>query len=233
MYKEFEGATEQAAIEKASEALGIDNSQFDVEVVESMNGGLFKKGRVKIRVYPLPGTTFSETPAVTKETQGSVTQENGYDQCFLDFINGIVSHMGYEGHFHIKEKTGKKILLDFSDGDSSRLIGKQGKTLDALQVLMNSYAATVLSKNDEKSSLRVVIDIEDYRSKRQDRLADIAKKASQDVIKNRSSILLEPMNPFERRIIHMTLNDNESVTTMSEGDGVFKQVRVIYKGANI
>ena len=112
-----------------------------------------------------------------------------------------------------------------SSSKSSILIGRKGKNLDSLQLLANVYAGR-LGRED----VRVILDIENYRIRREEALVRLAYNTADKVRTSRRSILLEPMNPFERRLIHTTLNDISDVETKSEGEGLYKQVRVFYKG---
>ena len=105
------------------------------------------------------------------------------------------------------------------------LIGKRGQTLDSLQYLVS----LVVNKKSDKY-LRVKLDTENYRIRREESLVRLAYNTADKVRMSRKSVLLEPMNPFERRLIHTTLNDISDVETKSEGDGLYKQVRIIYKG---
>jgi spoIIIJ-associated protein len=98
-----------------------------------------------------------------------------------------------------------------------------GKNLDALQVLVNVYAGNLAD-----GPIRVVVDSENYRNRREDHLVRLAMKTAQQVRRSRTSRLLEPMNPFERRLIHTALSDMDDIHTESEGDGLIKQVRVSY-----
>lgn len=107
---------------------------------------------------------------------------------------------------------------------SNILIGKKGKNLDALQLIINVYAGRLGCER------RVILDSENYRIRREENLVKLARKTAEQVRKTRSSRLLEPMNPFERRLIHTALNDMKDIDTKSEGDGLFKQVRIIYRG---
>jgi spoIIIJ-associated protein len=91
-------------------------------------------------------------------------------------------------------------------------------------VLVNVFASKIGFPN------RVVVDAENYRSRREENLVRMARKSAEQVRRNHDSRLLEPMNPFERRIIHTTLNDMDDIITKSEGEGLFKQVRIIYRG---
>ena len=101
----------------------------------------------------------------------------------------------------------------------------KGKNLDALQLLLNVYAGKL-----GHESTRVILDTENYRIRREESLVRLAYTTADKVRSSKNSILLEPMNPFERRLIHTTLNDIPDIETKSEGDGLYKQVRVFYKG---
>ena len=119
----------------------------------------------------------------------------------------------------------RKIGIKLESSNSSILIGRKGKNLDALQVLANIYAGR-LGRED----VRVVLDTENYRIRREESLVRLAYTTADKVQQSHQSILLEPMNPFERRLIHTTLSDIPDIETKSEGEGLYKQVRVIYKG---
>ena len=105
--------------------------------------------------------------------------------------------------------------------NSSILIGRKGKNLDAIQLLANVYAA----KLDE--DYKIIVDSEDYRMRHEEYIVRNAFKCAEYVRKSGKSKLLEPMNPFERRLIHTALNDFDGVETKSEGEGLYKQVRII------
>ena len=134
--------------------------------------------------------------------------------------------MGYEVTVEIAFREEKKVGIKLTSSSSSILIGRKGKNLDALQLLANVYAGH-LGRED----VRVILDTENYRVRREENLVHLAYNTADKVRSSRQSILLEPMNPFERRLIHTTLNDIPDVETISEGEGLYKQVRVIYKGS--
>jgi spoIIIJ-associated protein len=133
--------------------------------------------------------------------------------------------MGYEIKTEVIFREERKIGIKLESSNSSILIGRKGKNLDALQVLANIYAGR-LGRED----IRVVLDTENYRIRREESLVRLAYTTADKVQQSHQSILLEPMNPFERRLIHTTLNDIPDIETKSEGEGLYKQVRVIYKG---
>ena len=230
MTYEYEGKTEKEAIEKAAQELGLERDQFDVEILETQKNSLFKKGFVKIRVHTDGNTPVAEkdyepeTRAFRPRVASPIPQDE-FEQKLIDFVTTVIQKMGYEVKVDIMFREERKIGIKLQSESSSILIGRKGKNLDALQLLMNVYAGH-LGRED----LRVILDTENYRIRREESLVRLAYTTADKVRSYRKSILLEPMNPFERRLIHTTLNDIPDIETKSEGDGLYKQVRVLYKG---
>jgi len=135
--------------------------------------------------------------------------------------------MGYEAKVSVAFRELNKIGLRIDTDSASILIGKKGRNIDALQLLINVYAGR-LGHGD----IKVMLDSENYRLRREEALVKIAYETAEEVHRTGRSVLLEPMNPFERRIIHTTLNDIVDIETKSEGEGLMKQVRVMLKGRN-
>jgi len=133
--------------------------------------------------------------------------------------------MGYPGKVSILFREKYKLGLKIDSEHSSILIGKKGKNLDALQLLLNIYAGKLGREN-----IRVILDTENYRIRREESLVRLAYNVAEKVREGRGSVLLEPMNPFDRWLIHTTLNDINDVETKSEGEGLYKQIRVYYRG---
>ncbi len=232
MTYEFEGKTEKDAIEKATIELGLESDQFDVEIIETQKKTLFKSGYVKIRVHTdeaNPGVKYDDdvdSPSETaRRVMGNPIPQDEFEQKLTTFISEVITKMGYEASVEIMFREEKKIGLKLSSDSSSILIGRKGKNLDALQLLANVYAGH-LGRED----VRVILDTENYRVRREENLVHLAYTTADKVRTKRTSILLEPMNPFERRLIHTTLNDFSDIETKSEGEGLYKQVRVIFKG---
>lgn len=232
MTYEYEGKTEKEAIEKAAQELGLERDQFDVEILETQKNSLFKKGFVKIRVHMDENTPNaaaqnerpSENRAPKKRVANPIPQDE-FEQKLTTFITEVISKMGYSATVEIMFREERKIGLKIQSESSSILIGRKGKNLDALQLLLNVYAGHLGHEN-----VRVILDTESYRIRREESLVRLAYTTADKVRSYRKSILLEPMNPFERRLIHTTLNEIPDIETKSEGDGLYKQVRVIYKG---
>ncbi|GHV04215.1 single-stranded DNA-binding protein [Spirochaetia bacterium] len=255
MVYEFEGRTEKEAIDRAAEELGLEKDDFDVEILETQRQGLFKKGFVKIRVHTDKPVAQGERIAAgrgsslededdsignriqeqdTAETDaeqfsqavfGDPEAKNEFEQKMIDFVEGLIERMGYGGKVSFLFREERKIGLKIDSQYSSILIGKKGKNLDALQLLANIYAG-----RQGREDMRVILDSENYRIRREESLVRLAYTVADRVRDNRGSILLEPMNPFDRRLIHTTLNDIADVETKSEGEGLYKQVRVYYRG---
>jgi len=217
MIREFEGKTEHEAIAKAMAELGLDENEFDVEVMEEAKKGFFAKGKVKIRIHV---ETDEDDEAAAYE------QNPELEKKLCVFVQTVVQKMGFTGRVTVASREENKLFLDINSPDASVLIGKHGRNLDALQVLVNVYVGNLLEEGQR--GLRVVVDSEDYRNRREDHLVRLAMRTAQQVRRSRISKLLEPMNPFERRLIHTALGDMADIHTESEGDGLIKQVRVSY-----
>lgn len=225
MQKEYEGRTEQEAIDKAIRELGLDRDQFDVEIVEKEKKGLFRKGNVKIRVYY--GSDESEETEekydeVVVEDHNPVPQ-NDNERKILEFLDTLISKMGYTGHSVITFRRESKIGISIESEDSSIIIGRKGKNLDAIQLVTNVYAGNL------DPDIKVVIDSENYRVRHEEQIIRNAYRIAADVRRTGRSKLLDPMNPFERRLVHTALNDFDGVETKSEGEGLYKQVRILPK----
>ena len=230
MTYEYEGKTEKEAIELAANELGLERDQFDVEILETQKNSLFKKGYVKIRVHTLeselPKSHLSDD-VEEKHTRiyADPLPQDEFEQKLLAFIQEMIEKMGYDIKVSVSYREDKKIGIKLESSHSSILIGRKGKNLDALQLLANIYVGRL-----GHEETRIILDTENYRIRREETLVRLAYTTADKVRSSRNSILLEPMNPFERRLIHTTLNDIPDVETKSEGDGLYKQVRVLYKG---
>jgi len=225
MIYEFEGKTERDAIDKAISELGLQSDQFDVEIIEIQKNTLFKKGYAKIRVHIDNRYTTDNRQNNEKEAAPTEAGQNSEkEKQLLTFITELIKKMGYASQAEISSHEDRKIIIRLSSDSSAILIGKKGKNLDALQLIANVYAGK-LQMND-----RIILDCENYRIRREEALVRLAYTTADQVVIRKTSILLQPMNPYERRLIHSTLTDIRDVDTKSEGEGLYKQVRVFYKG---
>lgn len=242
MTYEFEGRTEKEAIDRAAAELGLAKDGFDVEILETQRSGIFKKGFVRIRVHTdeVVAEAYEDDDGVDGGERihdrakgpfggavfGDPEPKDDFEKDLVDFMEGLIQRMGYTGKVAVLFREEKKLGLKIDSPNSSILIGKKGKNLDALQLLANIFAGK-LGRED----VRVILDSENYRVRREEALVRLAYSVADKVRESRGSMLLEPMNPFERRLIHTTLNDIADVDTKSEGEGLYKQVRVFYRGS--
>jgi spoIIIJ-associated protein len=230
--KEFEGKNEKEAIDRAIEELGLDRNEIDFEIVETKRPGiLFRGGKVKIRVH------LTEEPEETEEDDGQPDEPaprparaaalpaNGeFEEKVIDFTRGLLDRMGFPAQISVTFREEGRLGLDIESDGSGILIGKQGKTLEALQFVVNLAAGRI---GDDPT--RIVLDTQDYRSRRERSLIRMANQVAEQVRRSRESQLLEPLNPFERRLIHTSLARYGDIETISEGDGLYKRIRVIWR----
>ncbi|MBR6472577.1 MAG: protein jag [Firmicutes bacterium] len=145
------------------------------------------------------------------------------DHPALTFLRDVVNEMGLD--VEITAKMGKEALyLDVQGKDSGTIIGKRGQTLDAIQ-----YLVSLVVNKDQSKYVRVVVDAENYRAKREKTLEALAYRLANKVWKSKRSVKLEPMNPYERKVIHATLQNHPHVTTRSEGEDPYRRVIIELK----
>jgi spoIIIJ-associated protein len=143
----------------------------------------------------------------------------------VDFVKTLLGHMGFKAQVVVGSREPNRLGIDVETDKSAVLIGKQGKTLEAFQFICNLAASRLGAEGT-----RVIIDTQDYRSRREHSLERMAAQAAERVRRSRESVLLEPLNPFERRIVHTAIARRGDVETESEGDGLYKRIRVSLKG---
>lgn len=204
---EVEGRTPDDATKKAMAELGIrDTSKVTVEVIDAGKSGIFGFGvsrPAKVRIY------YNEST----ENVGSKVKE---------ILMALLSRMDIEGGVKdIKESESKVYVELESKTSSGLLIGKKGKTLEALQFMIN-----LMINNSTGSEKKIILDIESYRDKREKALKKMSRDIAFKVIKTGRPMILEPMNPFERRLIHLTLQNDKRVTTKSEGQGIYRKIKI-------
>ena len=242
MVREFEGKTETEAIDAAARELGLEPHQFEVELLDQQKVGLFGRSKsVRIRVHL--ATTVSDVDRARRSpapeshevdlqkarnigvSVKGVEPETELEHTIVGFVTQLTQKMGYSADVQVIFREKAKLGLRLDSQHAGMLIGRKGKNLDAIQLLCNAISAR-LGATDTK----VIIDSEGYRGRREEQLIRLAHKVGDQVQRTRGSKLLEPMNPFERRLIHTTLNDIANLGTESEGEGLYKQVRIFYRG---
>ena len=136
----------------------------------------------------------------------------------LTFLKDITEKMGLNLNFNAKAGDGI-VYLEMNGQDSRTVIGKRGQTLDAIQ-----YLTSLVVNKDKDKYVKVVVDAENYRAKRQKTLEQLANRLAAKVVKTKKYVRLEPMNPYERKVIHATLQKNPNITTRSEGEEPYRRV---------
>ncbi|MEA4921980.1 MAG: RNA-binding cell elongation regulator Jag/EloR [Eubacteriaceae bacterium] len=145
------------------------------------------------------------------------------DHKILDFLKETTEKMGLELSFKA-QKNDENIYVDIEGKDAGTIIGKRGQTLDAIQ-----YLTSLVINKENQQYIRVVLDAENYRAKREKTLEQLADRLAGKVVKTKRPVRLEPMNPYERMVIHATLQGDERVITRSEGDEPYRRVIIELK----
>lgn len=169
-----------------------------------------------------------EKKEVVQPKKSSVEEEIGdlspvENHIALDFLKEVTEQMGLTVEVSAKAND-DSVLLNIQGKDSGTIIGKRGQTLDAIQ-----YLTSLVVNKDQDNYVRVVVDAENYRSKREKTLEKLANRLADKVVKTKRSVRLEPMNPYERKVIHATLQNNPRVTTRSEGQDPYRRVIIELK----
>ena len=210
--REFEGRTEEEAIDRAIEALGLTEDEIDVEVVDEQRPGFLKGGKVRIRVH------LADDEPDAAELQ----PENPFEEQLVAFVGELLERANLPADVRIDQREEGRLTLEILADDPAIVIGKHGATLEALQLISNIHAGRI----NDGAPVRVILDTEDYRYRREQSLLRMANRVAQEVRRTGRPRLLAPLNPFERRLIHTALGELDGVATESEGDGLYKQIRV-------
>ena len=226
---EKSGRTEDEAIQAALEELGLDRDDVSVEIVERAKSGFLGIGASPaiVRVqYEAPDepeeAPAAEAPAEVAEKAPAVEESAEYAE-IRSFLTGLLQRMGTEADIEITPRENKGVNVNLSGPNMGSVIGRRGETLDAIQHLTNY----VINRGSDKH-MHISVDAESYRAKREESLVHLAEKMAAKVIKYKRSMALEPMNSYERHIIHTALQDYEGVTTSSTGTEPNRRVVVSY-----
>ena len=228
--------------------LNVKREEAEIEIIDDGKAGFLgfgsRNAKVKVTAKKIfvdkkEKETFlskpSERPSVEKESPESSaeSQEESLTlkeeeaptdpQKAKEILSGIIERMGMEGMIESRTRDGR-VVLNTIGKDSNLLIGKKGQTLDAVQLLVNlMYSKSV------KKKANIVVDVEEYKVRREKRLQSIALEVRDKVKKTQKPIAIAPMNSQDRRIIHMTLQNDRDVKTASKGEGLLRKVVVIPK----
>ena len=251
-YIDVTGKTEEEAIRAALSQLGLERDDVSVEILERSKSGFLGIGSspAKVRVsYELdvaeepevPQAKPAEKKPVEKKPEGKpepapekqpeqpaapVSETEDADR-IRAFLTGLLEHMDCRAQVKVYEEEKNRYKVILEGQRLGALIGRRGETLDAIQQLTN-YA--VNSGRDKR--VRIHVDAENYRAKREQSLESLANKVAGKVLKYRRSVTLEPMNAYERHVIHAALQDKAGVTTYSVGTEPNRRVVVAYERGN-
>jgi spoIIIJ-associated protein len=201
------GKTVQEAIAAALSELNLTEEDVDIEVIEEGNKGIFG----------LIGSKVARIKATVKEV------ENNRCDIASDFLYTILNNMGVEAEITVNEDD-ESIVIDVNGDDIGIIIGRRGETMDSLQYL----TSLVVNKGYEDYK-RVILNVENYRQKREETLVKLANRLAEKVVKYKKPVTLEPMNPYERRIIHSSLQGHKYVETYSTGEEPKRKVVITLK----
>lgn len=197
----FEGKTAEEAVNAGLAALGLKKEDVEVEVLEAGRKKLFGYVPAKVRLTPVKKLTDGERAVA--------------------FLEGLFERLDNDGVVVTLAEESEKIVINL-DGATKGVIGRRGEVIDAVQVLAGAVANT-----GRKNYMRVVVDCGNYREEREETLKRLAEKLAAKAVRLGKRVRLEPMNPYERRIIHAALVDSTEVTTKSEGKEPARYVVII------
>ncbi|MBE5872942.1 MAG: protein jag [Lachnospiraceae bacterium] len=202
---EVSAKTVSDAITEACQKLGVTSDKLEYQVVEEGSNGFLGIGA---------------KPAIIKAAVKCSIEDNA-----KIFLNDVFEAMKLEVVVTVKYDEEERTMdIDLSGDEMGVLIGKRGQTLDSLQ-----YLVSLVVNKDAENYIRVKVDTENYRQRRKDTLENLAKNISYKVKRTKRAVSLEPMNPYERRIIHSALQNDRYVSTHSEGEEPFRRVVVTLK----
>jgi spoIIIJ-associated protein len=218
---EFEGKTKEEAVRKASEKLGLPEDQLDFEVLSYGSTGIFglvgvKKAKIQVRVPASyePEASAVETPESPEHTEEVTTIAKNALEKMVAFI--------VEDATVTVEDTSDIVKFKVEGSNSALLIGKHGRTLDALQ-----YIVQKIVQKEKRTKKRIVVDVEGYRERRKASLTQLALRLGEKVKRSGKPATISPMNAYDRRIVHMALKDDDALRTQSRGGGLFRKLVIL------
>ena len=204
-FQKFSAKTVSDAITEACKVLGVTSDKLEYVVKEEGSSGFLGIGAKDAVIEAKVKSSVSDVAKI--------------------FLNDVFQAMNMTVVINVEYKENEKELsIDLSGDDMGVLIGKRGQTLDSLQ-----YLVSLVVNKESEDYIRVKVDTENYRKRRQDTLENLAKNIAFKVKRTKRTVSLEPMNPYERRIIHSALQNDKFVTTHSEGEEPFRHVVVTMK----
>ena len=234
-YVEFSGKTVDDAITEACQSFTVTSDRLDYEIVDKGSSGFLGLGTkpavIKARILDENANKEEAVKESKKEnkkedvkTVSENKAENKKDAVIgegcdpKEFLEKVFAAMDMKVNIKV-EQSGNDMDIELSGDDMGVLIGKRGQTLDSLQ-----YLTSLVVNKGSSEYIRVKVDTENYRKRRKDTLENLAKNLAYKVKRTKRPVTLEPMNPYERRVIHSALQNDKYVSTHSEGDEPFRRV---------
>ena len=214
-FLETDGRNLEEAVQKACELLQTSREDLDVEILENCSSGFLGIGARKARIR---AALKEAAPAAAWKTDPSPAAENGLGGKAQAALKGLLEHLDMEARVDLKEDE-ERIYLNIQGDGGGLLIGRKGQTLDALEYLVNK----MVHKNQEGKK-RIVVDTENYRTRREDSLVKLAQRLGEKARQLGRPVTISPMNAHDRRIVHLALQNDRSLRTRSEGTGLYRKV---------
>ena len=205
---EIRSKSKEDAIDKAIKQLNVKLDDLDIEVLETPTKGFLGVLGAKDGLYKFT--------VIEQEVKTEV-------DIAKDFVEKILKNSNIDAKLSVTQEE-NLIKVDIKGKDASSLIGRRGETLDSIQLL----TGLALNKINKNSNMRVSVDIENYRAKREESLVRYAHKVAREVAKTKKTKKLDYMNPYERRIIHSALQNDKYVSTYSEGNDPYRRLVIEY-----
>jgi spoIIIJ-associated protein len=214
-FVETDGRNVEEAVQKACELLQTSREDLDVEILENGSSGFLGIGARKARIR---AALKEAAPAAARKTDPSPAAENGLGGKAQAALKGLLEHLDMEARVELKEDE-ERIYLNIQGDGGGLLIGRKGQTLDALEYLVNK----MVHKNQEGKK-RIVVDTENYRTRREDSLVKLAQRLGEKARQLGRPVTISPMNAHDRRIVHLALQNDRSLRTRSTGTGLYRKV---------
>lgn len=229
MMVEKTARTVEEAVQSALEELETEKDNVDIEILEQPTKGIFgilgsKNAKVRVTLKEKK-TTEKSVKKKIENKEIRITEYTLEKERARKFLREVLEAMDIKAEIRVKN-INESLYINLSGPKMGMIIGRRGQTLDSLQYLVS----LVVNKDKERDSfVKVILDTEDYRRKREETLQRLAKRLADRARKTGKNIELEPMNPYERRIIHSTLQEVEGITTFSEGEEPYRKVIISNK----
>ncbi len=242
---EIEEKSIDAAIETACQEFGVPREKLNIEIISEGNGGfwgmLSKKAKIRASLLSLDVSfdlKVNDNPPVKVESQFKITAKSSPEKeerqtvppviadsllapRAKEILEGILQRMSFECQVTVQE-TPEKIILNIEGDGSGLLIGKRGQNLDAIQYILNK----AINRADADRKM-IMVDSESYRKRREDSLLVLAERIREKVKKTKKPVSLSNMNAHDRRIIHLALQEDESLITKSRGEGEYRKIVIL------